>query len=552
VGHEAEFLRVTLKADIFRIVFDGFDEYILRNAGAVQPIDVLEGLAELAKTTGARIVITSRTSFWNTNLPEAEISKFIGKHGAHIFKILPFDLQYAKNYFEQRLQDPTKVEHAMQTYAILRKGDENFAGRGFVLSLVADLAEQGSQPNVKPLATSQVMHWLIEALCEREVLRQQLPFTAHEQISMLRTFAVEVAEGSTPNTELLEISMSIVRATLDPKSRESAIEKLKSHPLVEKQHGADLWRFKQEQVRILLLAEEIADGDSGRAERFVRKAKLDAETWQDVAIMIVDILQKKLLDGDMIPRLRRLVGSISANDSSTPYNRESTRLAGMVALTAVERFLPRGSSHHDRTRLLVELCGATAIRGITFTGTVARYDFTGTSFIRCRFERVAWANCSFDENTAFEYCEFIGGVPPQQCSGMGTVQLLGTVLDPEAEAIFNSERIREGKRKYTANDLRADIHGLIVKFIIKGGIGIRSVEARNLEKGPISTSRYRAEIIDVLTALVLEKHPISGAGDGYNIKKDAAEAVKFYAANNVFTGALREAFERLQKRLSLE
>jgi hypothetical protein len=126
------------------------------------------------------------------------------------------------------------------------------------------------------------------------------------------------------------------------------------------------------------------------------------------------------------------------------------------------------------------------------------------------------------------------------------------VLDPEAEALFNSERIREGKRKYSSEDLRADIHGVITKFIIKGGIGIRSVEARNLQKGPISASRYRSEILDVLKSLVFEDHHISGAGGGYNVRKDAVEAVKFYAANNVFTGALREAFERLQKKLSLD
>jgi glycine/D-amino acid oxidase-like deaminating enzyme len=65
-GHEEEFLRARLKADVFRIVFDGFDEYILRNRGAVQPLKVLDALASLANATGTRIVITSRTSFWNT------------------------------------------------------------------------------------------------------------------------------------------------------------------------------------------------------------------------------------------------------------------------------------------------------------------------------------------------------------------------------------------------------------------------------------------------------------------------------------------------------
>jgi hypothetical protein len=69
-GHEEEFLKITLGIDLFRIVFDGFDEFVLRNRGEVRPMEVLETLASLARETGSRIVITSRNSFWNTNMPE--------------------------------------------------------------------------------------------------------------------------------------------------------------------------------------------------------------------------------------------------------------------------------------------------------------------------------------------------------------------------------------------------------------------------------------------------------------------------------------------------
>jgi len=553
-GYEEEFLRVTLKADIFRIVFDGFDEYILRNAGAVQPIDVLEGLTELAKTTGTRIVITSRTSFWNTNLPEAEIQKFIDKHGALVFKILPFDVPHARNYFERRLSDKKRIDKAVQTYATLRRENEEFVGRGFVLSLVADLADQTEDREGLGLGSAEGMHWLIEALCEREIVRQQLPFTATEQIDIFRTFAVEVAEGSLANTELLEIAMSLIRPALDVSSRKAAIDKLKSHPLVEREPNKDIWKFKQEQIRILLLAEEIATGESAKSDRFVNKAKLDPGTWQDIAIMIVDILRKTLVEGKALPKLQHLIRSLCPelrDEAALIKSHQGPRLAGMIALTAVERYLPRGISHEDRKSLLSELCGGTAIIGVTFSGTIARYDFSNTRFERCRFERVSWANCRFDAGTTFLYCVFIGGPPPEQCTGMGSVRLEGSMLDPDAEAIFNSERVREGKRKYSSDDLKADIQSVLTKFIIKGGIGLRSVESRNLEKGSISASRYRSEILDVLTSMVLEKHPIRSIGDAYNVRKEAADALKFYAANNVFTGVLREAFEKLEKKLNL-
>jgi hypothetical protein len=43
-----------------------------------------------------------------------------------------------------------------------------------------------------------------------------------------------------------------------------------------------------------------------------------------------------------------------------------------------------------------------------------------------------------------------------------------------------------------------------------------------------------------VTVTVLEEHHISGTLGGYNVRKNAAEAVKFYAANNVFIGTLRK------------
>lgn len=552
-GHEDDFLRATLKADVFRVVFDGFDEYILRNQGAVQPLEVLEALAELASGTGTRIIITSRTSFWNTNLPDREIKDFLDRTGSFVFKIRPFDLNNARNYFRRRLSDEEQIKRADQIYELVRSTSGELAGRGFVLSLVADLADQGGDATGVSTEGPQVMHWLIESLCQRESLRQQLPFTGREQVDILRTFAVEVAEGGTPNTELLELSMGVVRPTLDLASRQGAIEKLKSHPVFGKDVSRDFWDFKQEQVRVLLLAEELLTWKSSKTARFVSKARLDAGTWQDLGTTIVELNAGSLPEDKALKQLEKIIAILSSPQDS--YDGRQTyagsRLAGIVALNAIERFFRKGSSHKERAQSLVRLCGGDSIKYLTLSGTVDRYDFSGVTFEQCRFERILWANCEFDSTTIFQKCDFIGGVSPVRCRGLGSVEFLNCGQDPEVEAIFNNERVKEGKRKYSVDDLRADINSVISKFIIKGGIGLKTVESRNLAKGSISASRYRDEIIEVLASTVLEKHHISGAGEGYNVRKEATEAVKFYAANNVFTGPLRGAFERLQKQLAL-
>ncbi len=555
-GHEDDFLMATLKADIFRLVFDGFDEYILRNRGSVQPLEVLDALADLAKKTGARIVITSRTSFWNTNLPEMEMSDFVKRHGALIFRICPFDLEHARNYFSQRLRDISKISRAVHIYQSIAKRDADFVGRGFVLSLIADLASDATDSSSAGRAGSGTMRWLMEALCERERLRQELPLTAEEQIGFLSTFAAEVAEGALPDTDLLSLSIALSRPTLDISSSTSIIEKLKSHPLIEQDAKSNHWSFRQEQIRVLLLTERLVRLESNELARFIQKAKLEPSIWQDLGETIVEILRRDANSEDeALERIARLLNMMSRNsDGSTRAQRvtnEGSRLPSIVALATVERFAPKGSPRADRAHLLVRLCGGSGVRDLNIRGTIAGFDFSNITFESCRFDRAGWANCRFNEQTSFLHCSWFGGVPPVQCDGLGSAVIVDPIFDPEAEAILSSVRVAEGRKKYCSDDLRMDIQSVVTKFVIKGGIGLKTVEANNLARGPIGASRHRDEILDVLKSTILEEHHISGATSGYNIRADCTEAVKFFAANNVFTGALRETFEKLESKLKL-
>ena len=130
-GCEEEFLMVTLKARLFRIVFDGFDEYVLRNQGRVSAPETLRALAKFVEVTGTRIAVTSRTSFWNSEIENVE--EYLEGARLSVYTQLPFNTGQAKNYFSDRLEDPKSVERATLLYDSLRKQDEEFVGRGFVL-----------------------------------------------------------------------------------------------------------------------------------------------------------------------------------------------------------------------------------------------------------------------------------------------------------------------------------------------------------------------------------------------------------------------------------
>jgi hypothetical protein len=555
-GHEEQFLRVALKADLIRIVFDGFDEYILRNGGSASPLDVLDALSELAASTGARILITSRTAFWDMSLPEADVHRLQRAGRFFIYRILPFDHEHARNYFIGRLGQAEKVNRATALYGNLKTRDAALVGRGFVLSLIADLVDRSDERRPLLAAEGHALKWLLTALCERETLRQRLPLSGSEQMEMLRQFAVDTALGEAPATATLEYALGITRADLQAADRDLALEKFKSHPLVEKNLTLDRWRFKQEQAQVTLLADYLIQQPEDELTSIAASLHLEGGERQDLAATIVDLVRV----GRSEQEARAFVASmISAFAPSTGVSRgaptlptDNRRLAAVLLLTAVDRFAPPGSARNERSACLIELAGGEKIAGISFTGAISRFDLRSVKFHACTFEHVTWANCRFDDTTIFDNCDLIGGVAPVHCQGFADVDLSNSRMDYQATAWINSLQIAEGKRSYSADDLKNDMRIVVSKFVNRGGLGLKTLTEGNLAKGPIQSSRYKLEILTELKSTVLDQHDVSGTSEkGFHVRPEAQEAVKFFATNNVFTGPLREAYDHLRSDLRL-
>lgn len=560
-GQEDKFLRAALKAELFRIVFDGFDEYILWNRGQIQAIDVLEALSRLVATTGARIVITSRTSFWQMGVPEDEAREFLKHTKSAIYTILPFDQQHARNYFSNRFSDESKTNRAVTLYTSLGNDGHELMGRGFVLNLVADLVERMDEDvSLRPF-DSNAIEWLMDALCKRETLRQQLPLSSKEQIQAFRRFAIEVARGALPSTEMLQLAINEVAPHLEQKELDDCIEKFKSHPLINKEPRADRWSWLQEQVEVVLLADYLVasarepESSSKAIAEFVQRGNLSEGRRNDLAAMTVDLVRSRSNDKQAQDEIQAVVGVLLAAGASPEEamwgQGGSRRLAVAIALIVVDSFLPKGALREERSGLFVKVCQGSPLRRLPFSGTIARMDLRHVMFEQCRFERVVWANCKFDESTVFDGCHFTGGMSVH-CEGLGSAQWRGGTIDQEAAAWISGVRVKEGKQNYSTDELRADISSVVQKFLRKGSGGLKTIEETHLKRGSISASPYRDEILRELCSSVLEAHEISGtSGKGYHIKGAAEDAVKFYATNNVFTGPIQVAFDRLRKKLHL-
>lgn len=556
-GCEDKFLGVTVKARLFRIVFDGFDEYVLRNRDQVSALQTLEALARFVDATGARIVVTSRSSFWNSEL------EGLGEtlHGAKlsVYTQVPFDTGKARKYFSGRLRKAVEVERATSLYDALQKSEREFVGRGFVLNLLADLVSRADQ-SASVANVGNPVEWLMRSLCERERLRQELPLTAEEQLKAITIFVSETTKGAEPNSELLEIALSETAPHLAVGSRSDCISKLTSHPLIQRPSAQkDEWEIPQEQVRIVFLAGHLMS--LARATKmeelafFAASAKLEDSEGGDVAEMIVDLAFTKKEHGDGVEQLRQIIAvflSVGGPHSGNAIRQHCLRqLAVMTALKGVDRFLRQGSTHLERTQCLVAMFPEQRLSALEFSGAITKMDFSDSIFDTCRFERVRWVNCTFSSRTRFKNCHFIGG-SETFCQKLGESIWENLTADEDGHAFINTARVAAGSKRYSVEELRADVRAVVNKFIVRGGVGFRTVKESHLSAGTLRASAHRDEIIRELTKKLFETHNISGVSDkGFNVKEQAEESIRFYASNNVFTGPLLDAFEALIRRLKL-
>jgi hypothetical protein len=276
----------------------------------------------------------------------------------------------------------------------------------------------------------------------------------------------------------------------------------------------------------------------------------------DVAAMVVDVVRNRGGSQDAKDSVQRIIGGLLAADREaddvTKWQSDGRKLAVAIATTALDRLLGGGATHSERTALFMVLCQGPVLRQLPLSGTLAKIDFRGVRFERCRFERLTWANCRFDDETTFDRCNFVGG-SCMHCMHFGKARFENIVANREAEAWIGSAQISDGKREYSRADLRSDVIAVISKFIIRGGLALRSIEAAHLRKGPIGQSRYREEIISELLAHTIGSHEISGVpGGGCHIRDEAEDAVRFFAVNNNFTGPVQVAFEKLISKLKLK
>ncbi|MCK9986105.1 MAG: hypothetical protein AzoDbin1_02577 [Azoarcus sp.] len=551
-GYEEQFLRTTLKAGHFCIVFDGFDEYILRNNGAVTALDVLQTLKQLADDTDSRLLVTSRTTFWHADVENS------GDNGTEIgrsylnFELMPFDVSHAEKYFKLRMKDnDDAIRIAKKLFEKLRSANADFAGKGFTLKLIGDIAE--NKPSVDTAIVGHPGVWLLEQICEREQLRQNLPLNSEQQLLGLRYTASQQLKSGRLTEEEVQLGIEMAAPQLDPQAVQNCVQRLGSHPLIERREE---WKFTQDQVRILLVASHLlaeikSDKNLAEIEEISRFGDVPAQDVADIAEAIIDlIMQAPVPESAQLNHVIRALAAHSCVGGRLPENKDfSRRLTVQVILAIVERRAGRGSTREERASVIEELMEGRVVSGLVFGPSIPRINFSGFTFENCVFDNVQWQYCKFDETTVFTGCRFLGG-GESYCDGLDLAEIREYVADEAGSEFIEGLQIQSGRRIYSADNLRNDIRAIIRKFVSPDGLHFKSVSEVHVTSGSVSRSRHKDEIMRELCRCNINEHEISGVSSkGYHVRDDAKEAVRFMAVNNSLSGVLAGVFERLSVRL---
>lgn len=554
-GFEDEFLRTTLKAGHFCIVFDGFDEYILRNNGSVPAIEVLRRLKQLAEETDSRLLVTSRTTFWASDIDgvvgqssDFDVNSYLR------FELLPFDVSRASNYFEKRFPgNPAVISVAKSIFEKLRNVNQEFAGKGFSLKLTGDIAKHQGAGALAEINEYPGL-WLLRQLCEREQLRQQLPLAAEQQLQALRYTASQQLKYARLTDDEVRFGIEMSAAQLDKAAVSNCLQSFGSHPLIGKTLD---WSWSQEQVRILLIASHILNEiseDSGFEEVSEISSRSDVKISDvaDISELMIDLIRhsSSSVEQSLKKIIQALAAKFCSNLLESPKRYDfACRLVAQLLFASVELLAPRGSTRDERADKLADLFDGRNLRGMVFGPSIARVNLSGFTFENCVFDNVQWQYCKFDSETTFVRCYFLGG-GETKCEGFDSVDIKEYLGDEDGNAFIEGLQISSGRRTYSPDNLKGDIRAILRKFVSPDGLHFKTVNEEHLHSGTISRSRFKEDILVELSRSIIQQHEISGVSTkGYHVREEARDAVRFMAVNNSLSGLLDEVFRRLLQRI---
>jgi hypothetical protein len=528
----------SLKSGYLVFIFDGFDELCSQRHSQFKPGDILSRLANISKESNAKIIITTRTLFWQTEV-------FDPPSNVEIMKLAPFNRQQALGYFDKFFGDNLKYRDRAKTiYSGLIKSSvppsgggprEQFVNLPLCIGMIAQYINYGGDNPINITQSKGVLRTLLYQICEREKERKNLYANADTQLSALEEIAVDQIEAIAPEfeLELLEI------AGID----EGDVKKLKDHPLLITDDGVK-YRFKYDFLSQYLRAYNITNAIQNG------NARLKDNLWN---LMVLEANGK----GHLIEHISGLWLLADLNKIKNCYRVIPQKYfeAKSFIFHLVNQLLRNSSNFVNKSEksnaIFTMFCddfeSTHRIQDLYVTGIMEGLDLSGIKFKSCTFSDTLISGCDANKSTIFEECRFLGELDFQNCGNFKSIRLNNyCTLSPQANLAWGN--ILEA-RLGTKEDLITDALRLALSKFWHHGQPKWSIRKEDWYRGILVHSIYCDKIRRAMikSTLIAETEINGKTGGGFEFDKNSLSDLQQFMDNRLITGKIREVYNYLLK-----
>jgi hypothetical protein len=189
------------------------------------------------------------------------------------------------------------------------------------------------------------------------------------------------------------------------------------------------------------------------------------------------------------------------------------------------------------------------ISNLYVIGQIDNLDFYGISFYNCKFTETVFTNCSVDNKTYFNNCEFAKFLDFQNCSPKewSAVKLSETVFHAPTNLDWQNfvGNILGPKEEYIKDALELALkkfwhHGRLKSFISKD----------DWPKGSLGHSVYRDDILEAMLKVQLIEYIYLAEvkEDVYKFHTESIIDLQHFMDNKQITGKIKDVYDILCKR----
>lgn len=526
----------SLKHGYLVFIFDGFDELCGHRSSHFKPREVLGRLADICRESNAKIILTTRTLYWQSEIDAPP-------DNIHLLKLAPFNTQQAKGYFQKYFAEDVKMQdRAMSLYSELIKANVpptkggsrvQFVNLPLCVGMIAEYVRLGGTGHFTSQVGKGLVHNVLHQICEREKARKGLLTSAETQLSAFTEIAVDQSGVFMPEFDLELLGI----AGFD----ENDLTRLIDHPLLTTDDGSRYrfnYDFLPQYLRALYISNAIAACNTD----------IKSKVWE---IMCREANGKGFLIEHMLDLLKDNINYLNICYKNVPARAgEAKSFLFHLAKQAIHNLSDYITRDEKATALFSlindDFTNGKHVNSLYVVGNIDGLNLSGITFSNCTFIDTIFTRCEADETTVFAMCSFSGDLDFQSCDKVkwSRVQLNDCTLLPPSNLVWEDMlgRVFASKEEHLLDAMRLALNKFWHHGILK-----RSIRKENWRRGSLGHSIYCEQILEaMLRSHLIDEVHISGVPEGgYVFTTECIADLQRFMDNRQLTGKIGEVYNAL-------